>query len=91
METDAPADVRAPQDKERLGNAYSTAMNIWIGRFRESQAVVRSLEDDRTKILQLAEGFGRYADTDPALRLEAIVALIREEDEPEDHSGHDHD
>jgi hypothetical protein len=37
---------RIPKDPGRLQASYSTAIGIWIQRFREAQKVIRELEDE---------------------------------------------
>lgn len=50
----------------KLGGSYATALNIWIGRFREAQQVIRELEAEldamaserdqlKTKLVQMGE------------------------------------
>lgn len=78
------ADLKNPT---RIGDAYAQTFKIWIGRFKDSQKVVREFETREAQILRTAED----ASKTPYERLAAISHIIRSSyEEEESHEGHDH-
>lgn len=43
----------------RLEGSYSQALKIWIGRFRQSQQVIRELEDENEALRKKIEELTR--------------------------------
>ena len=81
---------------DRLQASYATAMNIWIGRFKTAQGVIRQMEGQIEKVLALHSL--HQSSTDPTCKVcltpwpcgTVRLLLKGEPDAEQEHVGHDH-
>ena len=79
-----PERAESEKDPNRLGNSYSSVLNIWIRRYEDARGEVAAREE----VIEQAIGVLTEQGTLPSTKISKALDLLREsvEIEPEGHS-----